>query len=90
MPQFLGRIDMYFCDLYKFVYLLYLIWSKSASAIKGAENVCAAMTKKWATKAVLDRNKLTRKRCRSWIGVSNKTIILLGLAGNKMTKPTQR
>ena len=35
MPQFLGRIDMYFSDLYTFIYMLYLIWSKNASAIKG-------------------------------------------------------
>ena len=50
---FIGSLD----TGYQLVYLLYLIWSRNASAIKrAAENIFAALRKKWPTKAVLDRN----------------------------------
>ena len=41
---------------YQFIYLLYLIWTRNASAIKRAENIFAALREKGPTKAVLGWN----------------------------------
>ena len=49
---FIGSADT--CDLS--MYLLYLIWSRNASAITQAEHFCSS-EKKWRPKAVLHWNK---------------------------------
>ena len=43
---FIGLLD----TGYRFIHLLYLIWSKNMSAIKQAENIFAPLRKKWSTK----------------------------------------
>ena len=41
-----------------FIYLLYIIWSRNASAIMQAENIFAALRQNDQLKAILDRNKI--------------------------------
>ena len=43
---------------YTLIHPLYLIWSRNASATTRAENMFAALRKKWPTKVLLDRNKI--------------------------------
>ena len=68
---------------YQFIYLLYLIWSRKASAIRREENMFAALRKKRLTKAVLDQNKINMEELLI-LEFFNKTMILLELAGYKM------
>ena len=83
---------------YQFIYLLYLIWSSNASAIKQAENIFAALRTNGRQKLFwtgLDRgrNQCFTQQQHPWEhqrrvvidpGVLDKTITLLRLAGYEM------
>ena len=58
---FIGSPDA--CDLS--MYLLYLIWSRNASAITQAEHFCSS-EKKWRPKAVLHWNKNKMEELLTW------------------------
>ena len=70
---------------YQFIYLLYLIWSRNASAIKRVENIFASLRKNGRQNPFGTEIDRGINRCISGRvvdpGVFNKTIILLGLAG---------
>ena len=58
---------------YQFIYLLYLIWSRNASAITRTKNTFCSSEIKWPTKTDLDRNKIDDP------GVLTKQLLYLGL-----------